>query len=202
MSADPHAAVVLAAGGSARLGFPKQLLLRDGEPLVRRCMRLVAATKPARLLVVTGADADAIEATLGALSCERLRNPRWGQGIGSSLALAAAALERHEGATLVVLCDQPALEHAHLSGLLELAARGCAATRYGATIGAPAVVTRDVLAHARTLDGDRGLGAVLRALPRERLALLDAPQLAHDLDTPEDVASARRLGLVDAAARR
>ena len=50
-----HAAVVLAAGGSTRLGRPKQLLTRDGETLVHRAARLAIATGATRVLVVTGA---------------------------------------------------------------------------------------------------------------------------------------------------
>ena len=47
-----HDAVVLAAGGSRRLGQPKQLLTRDGETLVHRGVRLAMETAPRRLLVI------------------------------------------------------------------------------------------------------------------------------------------------------
>lgn len=47
-----HDAVVLGAGGSLRLGQPKQLLTIGGETLVARMTRLVLATRPARTVVV------------------------------------------------------------------------------------------------------------------------------------------------------
>ena len=53
-----HVAVLLAAGGSTRLGQPKQLLTRDGEPLVRRMARLLSHTSPRRLYVIVGAHYD------------------------------------------------------------------------------------------------------------------------------------------------
>ena len=202
MSAARHAAIVLAAGGSARLGSPKQLLTRAGEPLVRRALRLVLDTRPSRTLVVTGHGSDAVAAALAGLVFERVENARWRDGLSSSLALAAEALAAHDGPTLVVLCDQPALDADHLGGLIERAANAeshCAATYCGDMLGAPAVVSAVLLASARGLGGDRGLGAMLRALPSASVAQLEAPELALDLDTPDDVAEARRRGWVDAA---
>ena len=48
-------ALLLAAGGSKRLGQPKQLLIIEGEPLVRRQARLLLELGPACAVVVTGA---------------------------------------------------------------------------------------------------------------------------------------------------
>ncbi len=55
-----HAVVLLAAGGSRRLGAPKQLVDVDGESLVRRAARAALATDPSQALVVVGAHADAV----------------------------------------------------------------------------------------------------------------------------------------------
>lgn len=201
MTRPDHAAIVLAAGGSTRLGTPKQLLTRGGEPLVRRALRLALATRPVRTIVITGACSGEVAAAIDGLACERLEHAGWRDGLGSSLAFAAAALASHAGSTLIVLCDQPGLDEAHLEALLDRAAHarsGCAATQSGGALGAPAVVTRSVLAEALALEWDRGLGAVLRALPREAIACVDAPALAFDLDTPGDLDEARRRGWLDA----
>ena len=118
-----HAAVVLAAGGSTRLGRPKQLLTRDGETLVHRAARLALESGAARVLVVVGAHADEVRAAVAALPVECLANPAWSSGMASSLRLAAEALASHDGATLLLVCDQPALEVAHLHALREAAQR-------------------------------------------------------------------------------
>ncbi|MCF5928469.1 NTP transferase domain-containing protein, partial [Xanthomonas perforans] len=90
MSGD-HAALVLGAGAGRRLGRSKQLLMRDGEPLLHRAARIALLTAPRRCVVVLGADADTLSEVLQDLDVEILRHPDWSEGMGSSL----AALRRH-----------------------------------------------------------------------------------------------------------
>ncbi|GAA5069264.1 nucleotidyltransferase family protein [Lysobacter panacisoli] len=197
-----HVAVVLAAGGSRRLGRPKQLLTRDGETLVHRAARLAAMTKPRRLLVVTGAHAPAIESALADLRAtaplECVHNARWNEGLSSSLRLAAHALRDGTEPVLVLACDQPALAFDHLDALLRGAASSpshCAATLHAGRPGVPAVIAPTLLASASRLQGDRGFGAALATL--HGVWTLHAPALAHDLDTPKDVADAVSRGWLD-----
>lgn len=196
----PHAVIVLAAGGSLRLGQPKQLLKREGETLLHRVVRLGAATLPQRLLVVLGAHRQEMRAAIADIDAEIVINTEWESGMGGSLRLAAQHLAQHSGSTLILGCDQPALAFDHLAQLLLIAtssASGCAATLHGGQPGIPAVVTSALLVHTATLDGDRGLGAALRALPGDSIALLDAPELARDIDDSGDLAAAMAAGLID-----
>lgn len=196
----PHAVIVLAAGGSRRLGRPKQLLLRDGETLVHRTARLALDTAPDRLLVVCGGYAEEVGTALQDLPIELLINTNWQDGLGSSLRVAASALARHPGPTLILSCDQPALDASHLHRLLDLAQdtpSGCGATVHGGRIGIPVVVSAPVLRTAYSLRGDHGLGEVLNAFPREGLAMMVAPELQDDLDTEDDVAAAVTKGWLD-----
>jgi molybdenum cofactor cytidylyltransferase len=204
-----HVAVVLAAGGSRRLGFPKQRLRRDGETLVARAVRLAQATAPRRVLLVLGANAGELRAALAEAAgsdkddvgaCDVLENPAWSDGLSSSLRCAALALAGDDAPVLLLGCDQPALESHHLESLLVLAAAaesGCAATRYDDALGLPALVTAALLQQATTLSGDRGLRGPLNALGRDRVGALHAPELALDLDTVDDVQRAIASGLLD-----
>lgn len=197
-----HDAVVLAAGGSQRLGRPKQLLARDGEPLVHRAVRLALETSPRRMLVVVGAHRDRIADAVSGLACEIVPNPLWERGLAGSLQAAAESLGEGESVVLVASCDQPALEAAHLHALLDGAdgaASHCAATRHhGDVPGVPACVPRALLTEMHASEGDHGLGPRLRALPRKALWMLDAPELAFDLDTEDDVRAAIDRGWLDA----
>ncbi|HJW46199.1 MAG TPA: nucleotidyltransferase family protein [Lysobacter sp.] len=199
-----HAAVVLAGGGSARLGRPKQLLTRAGETLVHRAVRLAGATRPARLLVVAGARHPTIAAAVADLDCEVVWNADWANGLSSSLRCAAQALHDHRGPVLLLGCDQPALAAEHLQHLLQLATRrasGCAATVHGAGVGSPAVVTAAVLRGAE-LAGDHGLGRLLNALPGGAVSRMDAPELQFDINTEADVLLAIERGWLDPSQAR
>ena len=195
----PHVAIVLAAGGSRRLGRPKQLLTRNGETLVHRVVRLALATHPQRLLLVVGAQANEMRESVADLPVEILFNNEWQEGLASSLRLAAGKLGENTNA-LILGCDQPALELSHLQRLLAGAAASvsaCAATLHDEARGIPAVVSAAVLDEARELQGDRGLRGALQRLPSESLYLLEAVELEFDLDTPSDVEKAIGEGLID-----
>lgn len=125
---------------------------------------------------------------------------RTGDRGGGSLRLAAAALAGHAEPVLVVGCDQPALQLAHLQQLLVGAATvasGCAATLHQGAPGMPAVLSPQLLAAPARLHGDRGLREQLRALPAEAVWPMSAPELALDIDTTDDLRAAIVRGLVD-----
>lgn len=194
-----HAAVVLAAGGSTRLGRPKQLLTRDGETLVHRAARLALASGASRVLVVVGAHADDISASVSDLPVACVANAHWDRGLAGSVSVAADALAAHSHATLFLTCDQPALALAHIQALLEASYRatsGSAATRFGDRVGIPAVIAAPMLRAARALQGDRGLRDVLNAADAGVIAC-DAPDLVADIDTAADLAAAVSRGWVD-----
>ncbi|MCL1634844.1 nucleotidyltransferase family protein [Luteimonas sp. SX5] len=195
-----HAAVVLAAGGSRRLGRAKQLLTRGGETLAHRAARLCAETSPRRLLVVVGAYREDVAQAVAGIGCELVVNDEWERGLGSSLRTAAAALVAHEGPTLIVACDQPALESAHLRRLLDGAAAtglGCAATLHDGAPGIPAVLPPSWREHAGQLQGDQGMGRKLRELRADAVWTLDAPELGFDIDNDADLRVAIERGLLD-----
>ena len=194
-----HAVVVLAAGGSTRLGQAKQLLTRDGETLVHRAVRLALETSPAQVLVVVGANGDSIAAGVANLQCNVVSNSDWQSGMAGSLHVAGAHLSASVQSVLVLVCDQPALERRHLDALLEGARTtdaGCAATMHGDALGVPAVVPRDWF-ESMQATGDRGFGASLGEQRAAGIFRLEAPELALDIDSSEDLAKARQLGWID-----
>jgi CTP:molybdopterin cytidylyltransferase MocA len=185
-----HGAVILAAGASRRLGFPKQLVEIDGEPLLRRAARAVLATQPLDGVVVLGHEADRCAAAVADLPLRRLVAPDWWRGMGPSLRSGIDALDAACTGVLVVLCDQPALDAAHLQSLLSAwnAAPLCAAASgYAGTIGVPALLPRSWLQTA-ALDGDRGARALLQARAAQVQVVVNE-SLARDVDLPGDLRS-------------
>ena len=188
-------AVVLAAGASRRYGSPKQLLRYRGETLVERSVRLAQLAGASAVVVVLGCRADRITRALGhrAAPLRRkitiVRNARWRDGMGRSLACGIKALPPNARAALVCLSDQPKLQAADLARLIA-AWRSCpqavAAARYEGRLGVPAVFPRSWFRRLSGLSGDSGAQAMLAAAGDVAEAPL--PRAAFDLDRPGDLA--------------
>ena len=185
------ATVVLAAGGSSRMGSPKQLLRIDGITLVRRAAETALASRCQRVYVVVGAAAEAVRRELSELSLEVIENPDWEEGLAGSIRAGIEAVQagRPEfDAAILATVDQPWIDAALLDRLIEVFAGGereMVACTYAETVGAPALFARRHFADLTRLSGDRGAKSVLQAREAE-VARVPFPEGATDLDTPED----------------
>src|SRR6202047_369687 len=137
------AIVILAAGGSRRLGQPKQLLSVLGEPLLRRVVRMAADAGPDHLVVVLGSNASDCVAVIKHCGVDIVVNPFWECGLAGSVRLGVERAEE-EGAeaVLLLLADQPWLDSEVIRRFL-IRANGQAdlivAARFGGFLGAPMV---------------------------------------------------------------
>lgn len=189
MTSPRHAAVLLAAGESRRLGQPKQLLAIDGEPLVRRAARAALATAPSEAVIVVGAQAAAVWSAVADLPLVRVDCADWAAGLSASLCAGLQPLDPAADGVLVVLCDQPALDAAHLCALVATwrsQPQLAAASAYSGILGVPAVLPRGWVADLQALTGDVGARDLLRSRAGEVLSV-HAPSLALDVDDPADL---------------
>src|SRR5216684_968705 len=83
--------VLLAAGTSSRMGKNKLLLEIDGETVLRRAVRTAAAAGLDPVLVALGHESDRARAELEGLPCLNLINPRYAEGMSTSLSTAISA---------------------------------------------------------------------------------------------------------------
>ena len=86
------ATVVLAAGGSRRMGSPKQLLRIDGVTLVRRAAEKALASRCQGVYIVVGAAAETVRRELSELSLEVIDNPNWEEGLAGSIRVGIEAV--------------------------------------------------------------------------------------------------------------
>ncbi len=185
------ACVLLAAGGSRRLGYPKQLLRRQGRPLLLHAIDAARAAAPgAPIIVVLGAHRLRLRLVLrrAAPTALVVTNPRWAEGLASSLQVALDRVPQGTRAILVQLVDQPRVDGYSLRRLVNAWRRRpqrSAAARYDNRAGVPAVLTRSSWRSVRALHGDSGARVLLR--DARALTLVEMPEAAVDLDTPEDV---------------
>ncbi len=186
--------IILAAGASTRMGRPKQLLPIQGQPLLERTVLAALAAPVWPVVVVLGAHADTIRPTLARHPVLVAENPAWAEGMASSLRAGLGVLNAFSlrvDAAVIALCDQPAFTTDVIARLLSAQREtGCTlvAARYGGHLGAPALFTRAHFAALTALTGDEGARKLIAQAPPASVAALDLPELALDLDTPDDVA--------------
>ncbi|HEY1109617.1 MAG TPA: nucleotidyltransferase family protein [Opitutaceae bacterium] len=187
-------AVILAAGASRRMGTPKQLLTLDDKPLVVRAAEAALASPAWPVVVVLGANAEKIRPALARLPVLVTENPAWAEGMAASIRAGVTTLQqfsRHLDAALIALCDQPAFSAASIERLLAARhqpGRSIVAARYSGRQGAPALFLREHFPTLTALTGEEGARTLLNGDPA-RVAAVDLPELALDLDTPEDFAA-------------
>lgn len=185
-------AVVLAAGEARRMGGrPKPLCEVGGEPMVRRVVRRALQAVDGGVVVVVGAHAPLVAAAVEGLGprVATVENPRFAEGMSTSLKAGIGALPPSACGALVLLADQPGVSAALLRSL-QAAWRGAlaAACRYpDGTAGPPCILGKALWPRVQALAGDQGARRILSELG-PRLALVQAPaaQLV-DVDTPEDL---------------
>ena len=189
------ACILLAAGGSRRLGAAKQLIRYRTRPLLAHAIAAARGALPrAPLIVVVGSEALRLRLVLRrAHSGARVvSNPRWREGMATSLRSGLRAVPRTARAALVLLVDQPHVDAAAIARLVTAWRRHPgvpAAARYDERVGVPAVLPRRRWSALKTLTGDQGARALLRGAPS--ITLVEMPEAALDIDTPADLLELR-----------
>ena len=190
------AAVVLAAGASSRMGRPKLLLPVDGpDALVRLSVARVLAAGLDEVLVVLGAEADAVAAALAGLPVRTVLNPRYAEGQSTSLRAGVEALRAGTEAVVVALADQPLPEPgliARLVATFRASGRPVVVPRYRDGRGTPVLFAAAVFDELRLVTGDQGgRGVVARDSTRVMEVPVDGA-MPPDVDTWADYEAIRR----------
>ncbi len=180
--------ILLAAGGSERLGKPKQLLEWKGKPFVRHIAETALAAGLSPVVVVTGAEAERVDVALAGLGVEIVRNPSWQDGQSSSVKVGLSALPAKVGAALFLVVDQPQLPAALIEALCAQHSASLApivAPQVDGNRSNPVLFDRSTFPDFLGLQGEVGGRAIFSKHPVAWLPWLDA-SLAIDVDRPED----------------
>lgn len=185
----PIAAVLLAAGSSARMGTNKLLLPLGGESLLRRAVRRASEAGLDPLVVVLGHDAGRVSGELAGFACRTVLNPDWALGKSASVRAGIASVPLEAVAAVVILADMPLVTAAMLGELARVYRQGSApivASRYGDVHAPPMLYDRALFGELVAMEGD-GCGKQVVKRHRAEAAVLSWPAEALvDLDVPSD----------------
>jgi molybdenum cofactor cytidylyltransferase len=183
------AGIVLAAGESRRFGQPKQLLDYRGQPLVRTVAQTALSAGLSPVIVVTGANAEQVEAAIHGLPLTINRNPDWKDGQSTSLRTGLQALPGEIGAAIFLLADQPQVTPTVLRALVErhsLDLNPIVAPLVAGQRANPVLFDRVTFPDLMALNGDVGGRALFSIYPPSYLPWHDE-NLLVDVDTPDDL---------------
>ncbi|HLJ82129.1 MAG TPA: nucleotidyltransferase family protein [Ktedonobacterales bacterium] len=181
------AGIVLAAGRSSRMGAHKLLLPLGGRPLVGYAVRAALASRAHPVFVVLGHEAGQVRAALPAGAFQIIENPRYAEGMATSLRAGIAAVPVEATGAIVLLADQPLLRSEHVNRLLaeaKAAPEAIVAASYDGQRGNPVYFPRALFGELLVVEGDEGGRSVIARHP-ERLQLVALElEAALDVDRP------------------
>lgn len=188
---DGTALLIVAAGRSARLGRPKQLLSLEGELLLQHSVRVAKEASLGPVVLVLGAHADEVQAGIDSNGVDVVKNSEWSEGMAASIRAGIGHVQTaypHVQAVILMVCDQP-LVSANL--LLELheahqrTGKPIITCSYADTFGPPTLFHQTMFIELLQLTGDVGARSILKA-HADNVEAIAFPEGAVDVDTDAD----------------
>jgi len=191
------AALLLAAGQSRRMGGPNKLVAEiDGRPMVARVAQRLLSSHARPIVAVLGNQAAAVEAALGKLPVERVRNPAFAEGLSTSLKRGLQELPPECDGVIVCLGDMPLVTGRDLDRLIAafnpLEGRAIIVPTRRGKRGNPVLWAQRFFPEMAGLAGDVGA----KHLIGEHAELvceveMDSDGVLVDVDTPDALAALR-----------
>jgi molybdenum cofactor cytidylyltransferase len=172
------------------MGQLKQLLPVGSRPMVRQVTKAVCEAGLDQVVVVVGAQADAVSQAVASLTVDTVVNEAWADGMSTSVQAGLRAVRPEIQAVLLVLADQPALT----SDMIRTLVARYQATRalivapyYQGRRGNPVLFDRALFAELLAVKGDHG-GRLLINSHQEQVERVDIndPAVIMDIDTRHD----------------
>jgi molybdenum cofactor cytidylyltransferase len=179
--------VVLAAGGSRRLGEPKQLLDYKDSTLLGSTLAMARSCGFQQLIVTLGAGSSDVRTAVDLTGCEIVENHEYAAGCSSSIAAALGVIDPRATGLVLLLGDQPEVNPLAVNSLVA----GCRAAplgvcRYDNGRGHPFWFSRDVFDELATLHGDKAVWKVLESGRYDVVEVGVEGSVPLDVDTWDD----------------
>ena len=184
-------AVLLAAGAGSRFGGGKLLASLRGRSVIEATLDGLRGAPVDETIIVVGAEGERLRSVSTAYGARVVENPRWAEGMSTSVRAGLGACSIESRAAVVALADQPLVGAEAIARLVEAFEGGArvAVATYGGEQRNPALFAREVWPLLeREMSGDRGARAVLVRHP-ETVTEGPCDDVADpaDVDTVEDL---------------
>ena len=183
-------AIILAAGGSVRMGARKMLLPYRGMTIIEKVIEIVLKAGIDRIIVVTGSGKEEITKVIRRLPVEQCYNDNWKTGMLSSVKCGFRSLPETCRAAIVFLGDQPMID---VKTIEEVAyayhktGKGIIMPVYNKKRGHPLLIDTKYSDELEKLNPVEGLRMLAHKFPVDVLEVeTDDPATLKDIDTPED----------------
>lgn len=195
--------ILLMAGLSSRLGFPKALLPYGDRVLIERILEQALASRLSRVTLVLGCQAPRIRSAIRSLArdprLEILVNRRYDQGLSSSIRAGLRVLDPSSRGVMFIAGDQPLLKTAAMDRLILAFRRQqspIVVPLYGNRPGNPVIFGRELLPELMALRGDTGGREIIKRNPEQVLKVPIRPRyIGWDVDTWDDYDRTRKFFL-------
>ncbi|WP_296705600.1 nucleotidyltransferase family protein [Algoriphagus sp.] len=183
--------IILAAGESSRLGYPKQIARYKDKTLLQYAIDAANGSKAEKKVLVLGAFKDEIKKTFSGASIPNIPNPNWGKGMASTLIKGLEYLQKINPVdqVIIMLCDQPFVDSKLLNKLIatqKKTGKGIVACEYSKTFGVPILFGNAYFEELMKLTGDEGAKKIAQA-HSDDLELVSFPKGKTDVDTEADL---------------
>jgi molybdenum cofactor cytidylyltransferase len=183
--------ILLAAGQSARLGKPKQLLNYKGKTLLAHSLQIAIETQLQPIVTVLGANLDTLKQSIEPTKTNIVINQEWSEGMASSIRCGIEELLKIApsiAGVIIMVCDQPYVTAKLLTDLVEKhedSSKPIIASRYNNNIGTPALFDKTIFALLLSLKGDSGAKKIMKSNP-DWVDTVNFPFGEIDIDTSLD----------------
>ncbi len=183
--------IILAAGESTRLGYPKQIAKYKEKTLLQLAIDAANGCEADKRVLVLGANRDEIKKTFSGASIPNIPNPHFQKGMSTSIKIGLEYILKFDqpDQVIIMLCDQPFVDAKILNKLIatqEKEGKGIVACAYSKTVGVPILFGKAYFKELMELSGDDGAKQIALA-HEDDLVTVSFPKGKIDIDTEEDL---------------
>ncbi|SVD17278.1 uncharacterized protein METZ01_LOCUS370132 [marine metagenome] len=184
------AGIILAAGGSVRMGDQNKLLETiHGTPMIKKVVQSALNSNLETVYIIVGHEAELIRQCISDELVHWVENPAWSSGMASSIRYGIKALKNNYDGAMILLGDMPFIEYKTIDEMVDLYHdRGIIVPVKDGKQGNPVLFSSTFFPDLRLLTGDKGAKRIIRENHDSVIhTTVLTDEIFHDLDTPEQM---------------